>query len=63
MSWRLAAHSSKVVFSYWIPCTVKTFRDAIYNEDVATVLNLAIDKPKLLHQGVDADGNTALGKN
>jgi hypothetical protein len=62
MSWRLAAHSGKVVFSYWIPCAVKTFRDAIFNEDVIAILNLAVDKPKLLEQAIDADGNTALGK-
>jgi hypothetical protein len=62
MSWRLAAHSGKVVFSYFIPCTVKTFRDAIFNEDVTTILNSVIQKPKLLHQAIDTDGHTALGK-
>ena len=62
MSWRLAAQSSKVVFSYWIPCAVKTFRDAIFTEDVIAIVNLAMERPKLLHQAVDADGNTALGK-
>jgi len=62
MSWRLAAHSSKVVFSYLIPCTVKTFRDAIFNEDATTILNSVIQKPKLLHQAIDNYGYTALGK-
>lgn len=61
MSLRLAVHSSQVFVSYWIPCKVKRLREAIFNEFLPTILDLSVQRPKLLHQAVDNDGNTALG--
>lgn len=63
MTLRLAVHSSQVILSYWIPCKVKKLRQAIFNEFLPTILDLAVQKPKLLHQAIDTDGNTALGTN
>ena len=63
MSLRLAVRSSQVFVSYWIPCKVKRLREAIFNEFLPTILDLSVQRPKLLHQAIDNDGNTALGTN
>lgn len=61
MSWRLSFHSTKLLFSYLIPYKVKTFRDAIFDGKVEVIRQLAAERPRLLQQSIDADGNTALG--
>jgi hypothetical protein len=61
MSWRLSYQSVKVLFSYVMPYKVKTLRDAIFDGNVQAVREVVADRPKLLQQSVDADGNTALG--
>jgi len=61
MSWRLAFHSTKLLFSYLIPYKVKIFRDAIFDGNVGRIRQLAAERPRLLQQAIDADGNTALG--
>jgi len=61
MSWRLAYHSTKLLFSYLIPYKVRLFRDAIFNGNVTAIRQLSVGRPRLLRQAVDADGNTALG--
>jgi hypothetical protein len=61
MSWRLAFHSAKLLFSYLIPYKVKIFRDAIFDGNMATIRQLAAERPRLLQQSIDGDGNTALG--
>jgi hypothetical protein len=61
MSWGLAFHSAKIVFSYIIPYKVKLFRDAIFDGKIPVIQRLAADRPRLLQQSIDADGNTALG--
>jgi hypothetical protein len=61
MSWRLAFHSTKLLFSYLIPYKVKLFRDAIFDGNIPTIRRLAAERPRLLQQSIDADGNTALG--
>ena len=63
MSLRLAVQSSQVILSYWVPCKVKKLREAIFNEYLPTILDLSVQKPRLLHQAIDTDGNTALGTN
>ena len=40
---------------------MKTFRDAIFDGNVAVVRQLAGERARLLQQSIDADGNTALG--
>jgi hypothetical protein len=40
---------------------VRTFRDAIFDGDVNTIRQLAAERPRLIQQSIDADGNTALG--
>jgi len=49
------------LFSYLIPYKVKLFRDAIFDGNFAKIRQLVGERPKLLQQAVDADGNTALG--
>ncbi|CAF1317385.1 unnamed protein product [Adineta ricciae] len=61
MSWRLAFHSTKLLFSYLIPYKVKIFRDAIFSGNIAVIRQLAAERPRLLQQSIDADGNTAIG--
>lgn len=61
MSWRLAFHSTKLLFSYLFPYKIRTFRDAIFDGDVTTIRQLAGERPRLVQQSIDADGNTALG--
>lgn len=61
MSWRLAFHSAKLLFSYIIPYKVRTFRDAIFDGKIDVIRQLAAERPRLLQQSIDADGNTALG--
>jgi hypothetical protein len=61
MSWRLAFHSTKLLFSYLFPYKVRVFRDAIFDGDLAAIRQLATERPRLLQQSIDADGNTALG--
>lgn len=61
MSWRLAFHSAKLLFSYIIPYKVRVFRDAIFDGKVDVIRQLATERPRLLQQSIDADGNTALG--
>ena len=61
MSWRLAFHSTKLLFSYLFPYKMKGFRDAIFDGDVAAIRQYAAERPRLLQQSIDADGNTALG--
>ncbi|CAF0783824.1 unnamed protein product [Didymodactylos carnosus] len=40
---------------------VKGFREAIFDGKLETIRHLAEKRPRLLHQSIDADGNTALG--
>lgn len=61
MSWRLAFHSAKLLFSYLIPYKVRVFRDAIFDGKIDVIRQLAAERPRLLQQSIDADGNTALG--
>ena len=61
MSWRLAFHSAKLLFSYVVPYKVKIFRDAIIRSNVGVIRTMAAERPRLLQQTIDADGNTALG--
>ncbi len=61
MSWRLAFQSTKVLFSYLLPYKIKTFRDAIFDAQIETIRQLITERPKLLQEAIDADGNTALG--
>jgi len=61
MSWRLSFHSAKLLFSYLIPYKVKLFRDAIFDGNVEVVRQLAAERPRLLQQSIDGDGNTAIG--
>lgn len=61
MSWRLAFHSTKLLFSYLFPYKMKLFRDAIFNGDLAAIRALSEGRPRLLNQSIDADGNTAIG--
>ncbi len=61
MSWRLAFHSAKLLFSYLIPYKVRIFRDAIFDGKIETIRQLAAERPRLLQQSIDGDGNTALG--
>jgi hypothetical protein len=61
MSWRLAFQSAKVLFSYLIPYKTKTFRNAIFDGQIQIIRQLITERPKLLQQAIDADGNTALG--
>ncbi|UJR37936.1 hypothetical protein I4U23_030621 [Adineta vaga] len=61
MSWRVAFHSTKLLFSYIIPYKVKVFRDAIFAGNIAAIRQLSSERPRLLQQAIDADGNTALG--
>jgi hypothetical protein len=61
MSWRLAFQSTKVLFSYLLPYKIKTFRDAIFDAQIETIRQLITERPKLLQEATDADGNTALG--
>jgi hypothetical protein len=61
MSWRLAFQSTKVLFSYLLPYKIKTLRDAIFDGQIQTIRQLITERPKLLQQAIDADGNTALG--
>jgi ankyrin repeat protein len=61
MSWRLAFHSTKLLFSYLFPYKMQTFRDAIFGGNLDTIRKLAAERPRLLQQSIDADGNTALG--
>jgi ankyrin repeat protein len=61
MSWRLAFHSAKLLFSYLIPYKVSIFRDAIFDGKIETIRQLAAERPRLLQQSIDGDGNTALG--
>jgi ankyrin repeat protein len=61
MSWRLAFHSAKLLFSYLIPYKVRIFRDAIFDGKIGTIRQLAAERPRLLQQSIDGDGNTALG--
>jgi len=61
MSWRLAFHSAKLLFSYLVPYKVKIFRDAIFDANIPVIRELADERPRLLQQSIDADGNTALG--
>jgi len=61
MSWRLAFHSSKVLLSYLFPYKVKHFRDAIFDGDIDKIRQFITERPRLLVQAIDADGNTALG--
>lgn len=44
-----------------IPYKVSTFRDAIFDGKLDVLRLLAAERPRLLHQSIDADGNTALG--
>ena len=62
MSWRLAFHSAKLLFSYIIPYKVKLFRDAIIAGNIGLVRRLAAERPRFLYQAIDGDGNTAIGK-
>jgi len=61
MSWRLAFHSAKLLFSYLVPYKMRVFRDAIFDGKLDTIRQLASERPRLLQQSIDADGNTALG--
>jgi hypothetical protein len=61
MSWRLSFHSAKLLFSYLIPYKVKLFRDAIFDGNIPIIRQLAAERPRLLQQSIDADGNTAIG--
>lgn len=61
MSWRLAFHSTKVLLSYVFPYKVRAFRDAIFKGDANLIRQLAAERPRLLQQAIDADGNTAIG--
>lgn len=61
MSWRLAFHSAKVLFSYLMPYKIRLFRDAIFDGKLDAIRQLAAERPKFLQQAVDADGNTAIG--
>ncbi|CAF1083618.1 unnamed protein product [Rotaria sp. Silwood1] len=61
MSWRLAFHSTKVLFSYLIPYKMTSFREAILNGNIPRIRQLADERPRLIQQAIDADGNTALG--
>ncbi len=61
MSWRLAFHSAKLLFSYIIPYKMRLFRDAVFDGDISKVRQLAAERPRLLQQSIDADGYTALG--
>ena len=61
MSWRLAFHSAKLLTSYIIPYKMKLFRDAIFDGNIALIRKLAAERPRLLQQSIDADGNTAIG--
>ncbi len=40
---------------------MKTFRDAIFDVKIPVIRKLAAERPRLLQQSIDADGNTALG--
>ncbi len=40
---------------------MQTFRDAIFGGNLDTIRKLAAERPRLLQQSIDADGNTALG--
>jgi len=40
---------------------VKIFRDAIFDGKVEVVRQLAAERPRLLQQSIDGDGNTAIG--
>ncbi|CAF3380372.1 unnamed protein product [Rotaria socialis] len=60
-SWRLAFHSTKLLFSYTVPFKMKLFRDSIITGDVTKLRELSDGRPRLLQQSIDADGNTALG--
>ena len=40
---------------------MRTFREAIFNGNLDTIRELATERPRLLQQSIDADGNTALG--
>lgn len=62
MSWRLAFHSTKLLFSYLIPYKVKLFRDAIFDGNISAIRQLSAERARLLQQSIDADGNTALGQ-
>ena len=62
MSWRLAFHSAKVLFSYLIPYKMRVFRDAIFDGKIDVIRELAAERPRLLQQAIDADGNTAIGR-
>ncbi|CAF0754003.1 unnamed protein product [Adineta steineri] len=61
MSWRLAFHTTKLLFSYLIPYKMKVFRDAIFDGNIPVIRQLAAERPRLLQQAIDADGNTAIG--
>jgi len=61
MSWRLAFHSTKLLFSYIIPYKMRLFRDAIFDGNLSKIRQLAAERPRLLQQSIDADGYTALG--
>ncbi|CAF4459212.1 unnamed protein product, partial [Rotaria magnacalcarata] len=61
MSWRLAFHSTKLLFSYTVPFKMKLFRDSIFTGDVEKIRQLSDERPRLLQQSIDSDGNTALG--
>ncbi|CAF2431441.1 unnamed protein product [Rotaria sp. Silwood2] len=61
MSWRLAFHSAKLLFSYLIPYKMTLFRDAILAGNIPKIRQLADERPRLLQQAIDADGYTALG--
>jgi ankyrin repeat protein len=61
MSWRLAFHSTKILFSYLVPYKVKVFRDAIFKGNIPVIRAMAAERPRLLQQVIDSDGNTALG--
>jgi ankyrin repeat protein len=61
MSWRLAFHSTKILFSYLVPYKVKVFRDAIFKGNIPVIREMAAERPRLLQQVIDSDGNTALG--
>jgi hypothetical protein len=61
MSWRLSFHSAKLIFSYIFPYKVRLFRDAIFDGKLDVIRQLAAERPRLLQQSIDADGNTAIG--
>ena len=61
MSWRLAIQSTKLFLSYLLPYKIKQLRDAIFDGQIQSIQQITSERPRLLHQAIDADGNTALG--